>query len=88
MDRGEGETKEETKDKTADPPPPRQGNHDNLDSDNNSTMSTDTETDFLKYLAPEYKKFKGSPDLSDVITLERKLGTALWSIVNKYKDGE
>ena len=45
------------------------------------------ETNFLKYLAPWCKKFKASPDLSDVITLERKLGTALWNIPNKYKDG-
>ena len=50
-------------------------------------MSADTEIDFLKYLAPEYKKFKASPDLSDVITLERKLGTTLYGIANKYKDG-
>lgn len=48
---------------------------------------SDTKTDFLKYLAPKYKTFKASPDLSDIITLERKLGTALWSITNKYKDG-
>ena len=83
MNRGE-ETKEETKDKAGNQPPP----NDDLDTDNNSTMSSaDTETDFLKYLAPEYRKFKASLDLSDVITLERKLGTALWNIPNKYKVG-
>ena len=46
-----------------------------------------TKTDYLKYLASEYKTFKVSPDLSDVITLERELGTALWNIPNKFKDG-
>ena len=88
MDRGEEETKDKTKDKTGYPPPPRQGNHTDSDSDNESTMSTstDTETDFLKYLEPEYKKFKPNPDLSDVITLERKLGTALYEIQNSHKD--
>ena len=49
-------------------------------------MST-TKTDYLKYLASEYKTFKDNPNLSDVITLERELGTALWNIPNKYKIG-
>ena len=49
-------------------------------------MSTDAETDFLKYLEPKYKKFKVKPDLSDVVTLDRKLGTALFGSINKYKD--
>ena len=94
MDRGDsGETKDNKESKaedTADPPPPppaSQGNQSDSDLDlDNETMSN-TETDFLKYLAPEYKTFKASPDLSDVITLERKLGTALWNIPNKYKVG-
>ena len=91
IERGDsGETKDnnkETKDNTTDPPPPPpQQAEVYSDWDNDSIMS-DTKTDFLKYLAPKYKKFKAIPDLSDVITLERKLGTSLWSIANKYKDG-
>ena len=98
MERGDSrEFKEETKENketktedTVDPPPPpaRQAKADS-DLDNNSIMSsaTNMETDFLKYLEPEYRKFKAKPDLSDVITLERKLGTALWNIPNKYKVG-
>ena len=92
IERGDGgETKDSKESKTegtANPPPARQGKQSDSDSDldEDSTMSN-TETDYLKYLAPEYKTFKASPDLSDVITLERKLGTALWSIANKYKDG-
>ena len=56
-------------------------------SDKDLIMSTTTETDYLKYLASEYKTFKDNPNLSDVITLERELGTALWNIPNKYKIG-
>ena len=93
MDRGE-ESKDNDESKAedtadpppVDPPPPPPARQADLDSDNNSIMSA-TETDYLKYLASEYKTFKASPDLSDVITLERKLGTALWNIPNKYKVG-
>ena len=79
-------TKEED---MADPPPPAAARQAETDLDEDSIMSTvtDTETDFLKYLEPEYKKFKPKSNLSDVVTLERKLGTALYGITNKYKDG-
>ena len=71
-----------------DPPPlANQVEADSDSSDKDSIMSSTTETDYLKYLAAEYKTHKTSPDLSDVITLERELGTALWNIPNKYKIG-
>ena len=44
-------------------------------------------TYFLKYLKSEYKKFLDSLDLSDAITVECKLGNALFAIQNNYKDG-
>ena len=94
MERGNsGEATEETKTDTGDAvdppppvnPPPRQAETEtetDSDSDEDSIMSSYTETDYLKYLASEYKTFKDNPNLSDVITLERELGTALWNIPN------
>ena len=98
MERGDsGETNEETKtEDTVDPPQPvdpplpppaNQVETDSDSSDEDSIMSSTTEIDYLKYLASEYKTFKDNPNLSDVITLERELGTALWNIPNKYKIG-
>ena len=51
-------------------------------------MSADkSEIDFLKYLEPEYKNHLISLDLSDVVTLERKMRNALIAIQNDCKDG-
>ena len=51
-------------------------------------MSTNyKELDFLIYLAPEYREFLAKQDLSNVITIERKLENALFEIQNDYKDG-
>ena len=60
MERGDsGETKEESKtEDTADPPPPLAANQVETDSDSSDKdyiMSATTETDYLKYLASEYK---------------------------------
>ena len=91
MERGDsGETKPEdtaNPPPPVNPPPPPPAETDSDSDDEDSIMSSTTEIDYLKYLASEYKTFKDNPNLSDVINLERELGTALWNIPNKYKVG-
>ena len=80
MDQGEKKQEEQ---KEPDPSLPPAGQSNQLDSDNNFIMiNTDKDNSFLKYLEPEYKKHLVSPDLSDVITVERQLGNPLFAIQN------
>ena len=87
MDQGEEKSSEEKQEEKMENnlPPPQQNNQ--LDFNNNFIMSTNKELNFLKYLERKYKKFLANPNLSDVITVEGKLGNALYAIQNNYKDG-
>ena len=52
-------------------------------------MSSDkTKANFLKYLEMEHTKFLAIPDLSNVITMDCKMGKTLFTIWNDYKNGK
>ena len=64
-------------------------NHnDNSSYSNDSIMNTKTSKtkNFLQYLKLEYKKPLAKPDLSDLTTLEHKIGNTLQLIPSMHKD--